>query len=108
MTTAQDAIKQPPEERSKANTIGDLRGRYRTIKRDGPVKAQPIPAHDRLFIMRAIEGQHTREEALCYDEWQAYVALRLRGHVVIRKEKDRLWSRDHINGVEGSVVLAKN
>ena len=60
------------------------------IKRNGRVKAMPIPAHDRLSIMHEIKA-HTREGALYYtDEWQAYATLKLRGeHVMIRKEKGR-------------------
>ena len=35
------------------------------IKRNGQVKAMPIPAHDRVSIMREIDA-HTREGALYY------------------------------------------
>ena len=53
------------------------------IKRNGRVKAMPIPRHDRLSVMREIEA-HTREGALYYtDEWQAYATLKLRGEHVI-------------------------
>ena len=70
------------------------------IKRNGRVKAMPIPRHDRLSVMREIEA-HTREGALYYtDEWQAYATLKLRSeHVMIRKEKGRPVGRDHINGI---------
>jgi hypothetical protein len=79
------------------------------IKRNGQVKAMPIPAHDRVSIMREIDA-HTREGALYYtDEWQAYATLKLRGeHVMIRKEKGRPVGRDHINGIEGFWSYAKN
>lgn len=71
------------------------------VKRNGWVKAMPIPLHDRVSIMREIDA-HTREGALyCTDEWQAYATLKLRGeHVMIRKEKGRPVRRDHINGIE--------
>jgi transposase len=79
------------------------------VKRNGCVKAMPIPAHDRASVMREIEA-HTREGALYYtDEWQAYATLKLRGeHVMIRKEKGRPAGRDHINGIEGFWSYAKN
>lgn len=79
------------------------------IKRNGLVKAAPIPAHDRSSIMQVIQAQ-SREGSLYYtDEWQAYATLRLRGdHVVIRKEKGRPVGRDHINGIEGFWSYAKN
>jgi len=79
------------------------------VKRNGQVKAMPIPAHDRLSVMQQIEA-HTREGALYYiDEWQAYATLKLRGeHVMIRKEKGRPAGRDHINGIEGFWSYAKN
>ena len=79
------------------------------IKRNGRVKAMPIPAHDRKSIMEKIDA-HTREGALYYtDEWQAYATLKLRGeHVMIRKAKGRPVGRDHINGIEGFWSYAKN
>lgn len=79
------------------------------IKRNGRVKAMPIPVHNREAIMREIDA-HTREGALYYtDEWQAYATLKLRGeHVMIRKEKGRPVGRDHINGIEGFWSYAKN
>jgi len=79
------------------------------IKRNGKVKAIPIPAHDRVSVMRQIEA-HSREGSLYYtDEWQAYATLKLRGeHVMIRKEKGRPLGRDHINGIEGFWSYAKN
>ncbi|RKH74528.1 IS1595 family transposase [Corallococcus sp. AB045] len=79
------------------------------VKRNGTVKAQPIPAHDRASIMKVIQAE-SREGSLYYtDEWQAYATLRLRGdHVVIRKEKGRPLGRDHINGIEGFWSYAKN
>ena len=79
------------------------------VKRNGRVKAMPIPAHDRASVMQQIEA-HTREGALYYtDEWQAYATLKLRGeHVMIRKEKGRPVGRDHINGIEGFWSYAKN
>jgi transposase len=79
------------------------------VKRNGVVKAQAIPAHDRASIMRVIQAE-SREGSLYYtDEWQAYATLRLRGdHVVIRKEKGRPVGRDHINGIEGFWSYAKN
>lgn len=79
------------------------------IKRNGLVKAAPIPAHDRASIMQVIQPQ-SREGSLYYtDEWQAYATLRLRGdHVVIRKEKGRPVGHDHINGIEGFWSYAKN
>ena len=79
------------------------------VKRNGHVKAAPIPARSQAEIMREIEA-HTREGSLYYtDEWQAYATLRLRGeHVVIRKEKGRPVGRDHINGIEGFWSYAKN
>ena len=62
----------------------------------------PIPAHDRISIMREIDAR-TREGALYYtDQWQAYATLKLRGeHVMIRKEKGRSVGHKHINGIEG-------
>ncbi len=79
------------------------------VKRNGLVKAQPIPAHDRASIMRVIQAE-SREGSLYYtDEWQAYATLRMRGdHVVIRKQKGRPLGRDHINGIEGFWSYAKN
>ncbi|WP_206098387.1 IS1595 family transposase [Oleiagrimonas sp. MCCC 1A03011] len=79
------------------------------VKRNGQVKAMPIPVHDRVSIMREIEA-HTHEGALYYtDQWQAYATLKLRGeHVMIRKEKDRPVGRAHINGIEGFWSYAKN
>ena len=79
------------------------------IKRNGRVKAMPIPAHDRASVMHHIQA-HTREGALYYtDEWQAYATLKLRGdHVLIRKEKGKPVGRDHINGIEGFWSYAKN
>lgn len=79
------------------------------IKRNGCVKAMPIPAHDRASVMRQIQA-HTREGALYYtDEWQAYATLRLRGeHVMIRKAKGCPVGREHINGIEGFWSYAKN
>ncbi|MEW5425233.1 IS1595 family transposase [Amorphus sp. 3PC139-8] len=79
------------------------------VKRNGVVKAQPIPAHDRASIMQVIQAR-SREGSLYYtDDWQAYATLKLRGdHVVIRKEKGRPVGRDHINGIEGFWSYAKN
>ena len=79
------------------------------IKRNGQVKAMPIPLHDRASIMREIDA-HTREGALYYTaQCQAYATLKLRGeHVMIRKEKGRPVGRDHINGIEGFWSYAKN
>jgi len=79
------------------------------VKRNGVVKASPIPAHDRASVMQVIQA-HSREGSLYYtDEWQAYATLRLRGdHVIIRKEKGRPVGRDHINGIEGFWSYAKN
>lgn len=79
------------------------------VKRNGEVKAMPLPAHDRASVMQAIQA-HSREGSLYYtDEWQAYATLRLRGdHVVIRKEKGRPLGRHHINGIEGFWSYAKN
>ncbi len=79
------------------------------VKRNGLVKAQPIPAHDRASVMQVIQAE-SREGALFYtDAWQAYATLRLRGdHVVVRKEKGRPVGRDHINGIEGFWSYAKN
>lgn len=79
------------------------------VKRNGIVKAWPIPAHDRTSIMNVIQAE-SREGSLYYtDEWQAYATLRLRGdHVVIRKQKGRPVGRDHINGIEGFWSYAKN
>ncbi len=79
------------------------------IKRNSLVKAEPIPAHDRASIMKAIQAG-SREGSLYYtDEWQAYATLKLRGeHVTIRKEKGRPVGRDHINGIEGFWSYAKN
>lgn len=71
-------------------------------------QAMPIPAHDRVSVMRQIDA-HTREGALCYtDHWQAYATLKLRGeHVMIRKEKGRTIGRDHINGIEGPGAMPR-
>jgi transposase len=79
------------------------------VKRNGRVKAMPIPAHDRASVMQHIQT-HTREGALYYtDEWQAYATLKLRGdHVLIRKEKGKPVGRDHINSMEGFWSYAKN
>ena len=79
------------------------------VKRNGLVKAQPIPARDKASVLRVIRAE-SREGSLYYtDEWQAYATLRLRGdHVVIRKEKGRPVGRDHINGIEGFWSYAKN
>lgn len=79
------------------------------VKRNGRVKAMPIPANDRASVMHQIQA-HTREGALYYtDEWQAYATLKLRGdHVLIRKEKGKPVGRDHINGIEGFWSYAKN
>jgi transposase len=79
------------------------------IKRNGLVKAMPIPAHSQAAVMQEIQA-HTREGSLYYtDEWQAYATLKLRGeHVAIRKEKGRPVGRDHINGIEGFWSYAKN
>ncbi|MDO5611410.1 MAG: IS1595 family transposase [Pseudomonadota bacterium] len=79
------------------------------VKRNGRVKAMPVPAHNRASVMREIAA-HTREGALYYtDEWQAYATLRLRGeHVMIRKAKGRPVGREHINGIEGFWSYAKN
>lgn len=79
------------------------------INRNGLVKPEQIPAHDRAWIMRVIQAQ-SREGSLYYTgEWQAYATLRLRGdHVVTRKEKGRPVGRDHINGIEGFWSYAKN
>jgi len=79
------------------------------VKRNGLVKAQPIPAHDRASIM-AVSQTESREGSLYYtDNWQTYAALRLRGdHVVIRKEKGWPVGRDHINGIESFWSYAKN
>lgn len=42
------------------------------VKRNGLVKAQAIPAHDRASIMEAIQAG-SREGSLCYtDEWPAW------------------------------------
>ena len=82
---------------------------FGVVQRNGLVKAQPIPAHDRVSVMRVIQAE-SREGALYYtDEWQAYATLRLRGdHVVVRKQKGRPLGRDHINGIEGFWSYAKN
>ena len=79
------------------------------VKRNGHVKAMPIPAHNRKEIMERIQA-HTREGSLYYtDEWQAYATLKMRGeHVMIRKEKGKPVGRDHINGIEGFWSYAKN
>ena len=79
------------------------------VKRNGRVKAMPIPVRDRASIMREIDA-HTRKGALYYtDQWQAYATLKLRGeHGMIRKEKGRSVGRDHINGIEGFWSHAKN
>ena len=79
------------------------------VKRNGVVKAMPIPAHSQAAVMREIQA-HTREGSLYYtDEWQAYATLKLRGqHVMIRKEKGRPVGRDHINGIEGFWSYAKH
>lgn len=79
------------------------------VKRNGAVKAQPIPLHDRASVMQVIRAE-SREGSLYYtDAWQAYATLRLRGdHVVIRREKGRPVGRGHINGIEGFWSYAKN
>ena len=81
------------------------------VKRNGCVKAMPIPAHDRASIMREIEA-HTREGALYYtDEWQAYATLKLRGeHVMIRKEKGLNFTHECVDitvdhGISGAYVV---
>lgn len=79
------------------------------VKRNGLVKAFPLPARRKVEIMRLIR-EHTKPGSLYYtDEWQAYASLRLRGeHVVVRKEQGRPKGRDHVNGVEGFWSYAKN
>jgi transposase len=79
------------------------------VKRNGLVKAQPIPLHDRASIMKVIQA-HSREGSLYYtDDWNAYATLRLRGeHVIIRKAKGKPVGRNHINGIEGFWSYAKN
>lgn len=78
---------------------------FGTIKRNGEVKAMPIATHDRKAVTQEIDA-HTREGSLYYsDKWLAYATLKLRGdHVVIRKKKGRPVGRDHINGIEASVL----
>lgn len=79
------------------------------VKRNGHVKAFPIPARQRRPVMAQIQT-HTREGTLFYtDQWNAYVALRLRGkHVVVRKRQGRPIGRNHINGIEGFWSYAKH
>ncbi|WP_298723025.1 IS1595 family transposase [uncultured Ferrovibrio sp.] len=78
------------------------------VKRNGKIKAVPVPAHNQLSVMREIEA-HTWEGVYYTDEWQTYATLKLRGeHVTIRKEKGRSVDRNHINGIEGFWSYAKN
>jgi len=78
------------------------------IKRNGRVKAMPIPVHNREAIMREIDA-HTREGALYYtDAWQAYATLKLRGeHVMIRKEKGDPWDAITSTGLKASGAMPK-
>jgi len=79
------------------------------VKRNGEVKAFPIPARQSRHVIPKIKA-HTRAGTMYYtDQWNAYVPLRLRGgHVVVQKAKGRPIGRDHINGIEGFWSYAKH
>lgn len=78
------------------------------IKRNGVVKVQPIPAHDRASIRAVIQAESREGSLNCTDQWQAHATLRLRGeHVVLRKEKGQPRARSH-QRYRGRLVHAKN
>jgi len=79
------------------------------IKRNGKVRLSIVPNRKFQTIWSEIH-KHTKVGSLYYtDDYEAYASLPLRGdHVVVKKEKGKPKSRDHINGIEGFWSYAKN
>ncbi|MCS3903120.1 transposase [Methylohalomonas lacus] len=82
---------------------------FGVLKRNGTVQVFPISRRSGQKVLRFIQA-HTRPGSLYYtDDWQAYVALAVRGdYITVHKQDGVPKGRDHINGIEGFWSYAKH